>query len=125
MSAPESVADYIDAAPVTVQPMLRELRETIRAAAPDAEERISYGMPYYHLHGRLVYFRAHTHHIGLYPCSAEEAREVGLEQHVAAKATLQFALGQPLPLAAIRMLIEQRVARITANGAGRPRRKPA
>jgi uncharacterized protein YdhG (YjbR/CyaY superfamily) len=88
--------------------MLTELRETIRKAAPEADERISYGMPYYHLNGRLAYFQAHAHHIGLYPFTLEEARAVGLEQHVAAKATLQFPLDQPLPLAAIHKLIEQR-----------------
>lgn len=108
-SPPKNVADYIAAAPEAVQPMLRELRETIRAAAPEAEERISYGMPYYHLQGRLVYFRAHARHIGLYPCSPDEARAAGLGDHVAAKATLQFPLDQPLPLTEIRALLLQRV----------------
>src|SRR5579863_5172739 len=89
--------------------MLAALRETIRAAAPDADERISYGMPFYHLDGRLAYFQRHAHHIGVYPFSLEEARAVGLERYVAVKATLQFPLDQPLPLAAIGKLIEQRV----------------
>ena len=89
--------------------MLAELRATIRAAAPDADERISYAMPCYHVNGRLAYFQKHAHHIGLYPFTPDEARAVGLEQHIAAKATLQFPLDQPLPLAAIRKLIEQRV----------------
>ena len=101
--------------------MLRELRETIRAAAPAADERVSYGMPFYYLGGRLVYFKAHARHIGVYPCSADEARAVGLEQYLAAKATLQFPLDQPLPLGAIRMLIQNRVARVTANPAHPPR----
>ncbi len=88
--------------------MLTELRETIRKAAPEADERISYGMPYYHLDGRLAYFQAHSHHIGLYPFTLDEARAAGLEERVAAKATLQFPLDQPLPRAAIRRLVEQR-----------------
>jgi uncharacterized protein YdhG (YjbR/CyaY superfamily) len=112
---------YIAAAPEEAQPLLRELRETIRAAAPEAEERISYGMPYYELRGvRLTYFHAHTHHIGLYAFTAEDARAVGLEEHVAAKATLQFPMDQPLPRSAIRRLIEQRVqatgAKASRNG---------
>jgi uncharacterized protein YdhG (YjbR/CyaY superfamily) len=112
MSTPESVDDYIASAPESVRPMLRELRETIRSAAPEADERISYGMPYFHLHGRLAYFRAHARHIGLYPCTPEEARAAGLEQYMAAKATLQFPLDQPLPLPSIHELIRRRVARI-------------
>jgi uncharacterized protein YdhG (YjbR/CyaY superfamily) len=114
MTAPERVDDYIAAVPESVRPMLRELRETIRSAAPEADERISYGMPYFHLHGRLAYFRAHARHIGLYPFNADEARAVGLERYVAAKATLQFPLNQPLPLAAIDALIRQRVKRTEA-----------
>jgi uncharacterized protein YdhG (YjbR/CyaY superfamily) len=110
MSRPETVDDYIAGEPEDVQPLLRELRDTIRAAAPEAEERLSYGMPYFHLHGRLTYFQAHKNHIGLYAFTIEDARAVGLEQYASAKATLQFPLDQPLPLAAIRHLIERRVA---------------
>jgi uncharacterized protein YdhG (YjbR/CyaY superfamily) len=103
------VDEYIAGEPESLRPMLTELRDTIRAAAPEADERISYGMPYYHLNGRLAYFRTHAHHIGLYPFSLEEARAAGLEHLMAAKATLQLPLDQPLPLAAIRRVIEQRV----------------
>jgi uncharacterized protein YdhG (YjbR/CyaY superfamily) len=115
------VDGYIAAAPEGARPLLKELRETIRTAAPEAEERISYGMPYYHLHGgRLTYFQAHTRHIGLYAFTVEDARAVGLEQHMAAKSTLQFPLDQPLPTSAIRRLIEQRVkATATKSGASR------
>lgn len=120
VSAPRSVDEYIAAEPVSLRPMLTELRDTIRAAAPEAEERISYGMPYYHLNGRLAYFKAHAHHIGLYPFSLEEARAAGVEHLVAAKATLQLPLDQPLPLAAIRRVIEQRVkTRHAAAGTSR------
>jgi uncharacterized protein YdhG (YjbR/CyaY superfamily) len=109
VGTPIDVDAYIAGAPEATRPMLIKLRETIRLAAPEADERISYGMPYYHLHGRLTYFQAHTRHIGLYAFSPEEARAVGLEQHMSAKSTLQFSLDQPLPLAAIRNLVEHRV----------------
>jgi uncharacterized protein YdhG (YjbR/CyaY superfamily) len=110
MSAQPSVDSYIAAAPAAARPLLNELRNTIRAAAPDAAERISYGMPAYHLHGvRLTYFQANKGHIGLYAFTAEDARAVGLEHRMAARATLQFPLDQPLPTSAIRRLIEQRV----------------
>jgi uncharacterized protein YdhG (YjbR/CyaY superfamily) len=115
---PRDVDSYIAAAPEGARPLLKELRETICTAAPEAEELISYGMPYYHLHGvRLTYFQAHTRHIGLYAFSVEDARAVGLEQRMAAKSTLQFPLDQPLPTSAIRRLIKQRV-KATASKAG-------
>jgi uncharacterized protein YdhG (YjbR/CyaY superfamily) len=118
------VDGYIAAAPEGARPLLTELRETIRAAAPDAEEEISYGMPYYHLHGlRLTYFQAHTRHIGLYAFTVDDARAVGLEQHMAAKATLQFRLDQPLPTSAIRRLIEQRVTATATKGGAKASRK--
>ena len=122
VSAPKNVDDYIAGTPEAMRPMLAELRETIRAAAPEADERISYGMPFYHLDGRLAYFHKHAHHIGMYPFSVQEARAVGLEQYVAAKATLQFPLDQPLPLAAIRKLIEQRVKTKSARSGSTTRR---
>jgi uncharacterized protein YdhG (YjbR/CyaY superfamily) len=123
MSAPHSVDEYIAAAPEAVQPMLNELRETIRAAAPQADERISYNMPYYHLHGRLAYFQAHARHIGLYAFTLDDARAVGLEQHMSAKSTLHFPLDQPLPRTAIRRLIQERVRTNEAKGGETAARK--
>jgi uncharacterized protein YdhG (YjbR/CyaY superfamily) len=110
MGKPETVDEYIASSPADVQPLLRELRAAIRAAAPQAKEKLSYGMPYFHLNGRLTYFRVNAHHIGMYAFTLEDARAVGLEQYSAEKATLQFPLDQPLPVAAIRALVERRVA---------------
>ena len=115
---PRDVDAYIAAAPDAARPLLIELRKTVKAAAPDAAEGISYGMPYYSLNGvRLTYFQAHTRHIGLYAFNADDARAAGLEQHVAAKSTLQFPLDQPLPTSAIRRLVEQRVNATAQAGA--------
>jgi uncharacterized protein YdhG (YjbR/CyaY superfamily) len=124
MSATKSVDDYIASAPEPVQPMLSDLRRTIRSAAPHADERLSYGMPYYHLNGRVAYFQAHARHIGLYAFNLEDARAVGLEQYMTAKATMRFPLDQPLPLAAIRNLIERRVKTNDAKGGAKAARKP-
>ena len=96
--------------------MLKELRETIRTAAPEADEGISYGMPAYYLRGRLAYFQAHARHIGLYSFSLEDARGVGLEGNMSAKSTLRFPRDQPLPRAAIQKLIQQRVRSNRAKG---------
>jgi uncharacterized protein YdhG (YjbR/CyaY superfamily) len=117
---PVDVDSYIAGAPEEARSLLTELREIVRAAAPKAEERISYGMPAYHLLGtRLTYFQAHSRHVGLYAFSVEDARAVGLEGHLAAKSTLQFPLNQPLPAVAIRRLVEQRVAAINGAQASR------
>lgn len=99
---------YIAAAPRRAQPHLRQLRRLIRATAPAAEERISYGMPYYHLNGRLVYFAAHAQHVGLYALG-ETYKAAGLKRYVAGKGTLQFRFDEPLPAKEITALLEKRV----------------
>ncbi len=100
--------------------MLRQLRKTIRAAAPNAEERISYGMPFYEQRGRLVYFGGYEHHVALYaavPSNNLYAAE--LAKHMAARSTLKFAVGRPLPLALITRVVK---ARVKENEAGRRQR---
>ena len=103
------VDEYIAAAPTAAQPHLRRLRKLIKSAAPEAEERISYGMPYYHLHGRLVYFAVHTNHVGLYALGETHKAE-GLKRYVTGKGTLQFRFDESLPEAEITKLLRKRVA---------------
>jgi uncharacterized protein YdhG (YjbR/CyaY superfamily) len=101
---------YIEAAPVPAQPILRQLRHVIKSAAPNAEERISYGMPSYEYHGRLVYFAAFKTHIGLYAVGQEHdsyAKE--LSGFLSGKSTARFPIGQPLPVALIRRVVRARV----------------
>ena len=109
---------YIAAAPKAAQPLLRQVRQVIRTAAPEAEERISYRMPYYHYHGRLVYFAAHTNHVGLYALS-QTYRAAGLQRYVAAKGTLQFPYDEPLPVAKIAQLVKRRVRENERAAAGK------
>ena len=114
MNRSPEVDAYIAAAPKAAQPHLRALRKLIREAAPQAEERISYGIPFYDYQGRLIYFAAHKSHVALYPSG--DAR--GLEDYLAAKATLRFPLDRPLPLDRIKKLIEGRVkTRVAENEA--------
>jgi len=109
---------YIAAAPKSAQPKLRQLRKIIRAAAPDATERISYRMPYYDLHGRLVYFALHANHIGLYALGRTEELAAGkLKPYVSSKGTVQLPLGAPLPEADITRLVKRRVAQNKAAAA--------
>jgi len=104
--------------------MLRELRQAIKSAVPKAEEKISYQMPFYAYHGRLIYFAAHRNHVGLYPITGREkdlyAKE--LRPYLAAKATLQFPIGKPLPVALIKKVVKQRAR---DNEARTPASRPA
>ena len=110
-SAGEQAVDaYIAEAPKAVQPMLRQLRQAIKSAVPQAEEKISYRMAAYMHYGRLVYFAAHKNHVGVYPIIGREkelyARE--LKPYLAAKATLQFPVGRPLPIELIKKIVKER-----------------
>ncbi len=66
----QSIDEYIKAFPEDVQPILKGLREAIKAAAPGAGETISYGIPTFTLNGNLVHFAAYKNHIGFYPTSS-------------------------------------------------------
>ena len=111
MDTVKDVEEYIALAPGEVQGRLKELRATIRAAAPDAQERISYGMPYYEYKGRLVYFAHAKKHIGMYalktPVLEEYAEE--LKGRVTPKGTVHLPLNEELPVALVRKLVEAQV----------------
>jgi len=114
---PKDVAAYIAAAPKEVRGKLKELRSVIRKTAPAAEEKISYGIPYYAHHGRLVYFSLWKNHIGIYiptPVVAEHARE--LRSYETTSATIRFPLDKKLPVALIKKLVK---ARVKKNEAGK------
>lgn len=112
MKPVNNVDDYIAQAPEEVQARLQELRATIKAAAPDAEERISYGMPFYEYKGRLVYFQLWKKHIGLYALSHEvEEYKRELQGYVTDKGSLRFPLDEELPLALIEKLVQAKVSK--------------
>ena len=107
---PKDVDAYIAGTPKDLQRKLKELRTTIRKTAPDAKERISYGMPYYEHKGRLAYFQLWKTHIGLYvPTPVIEDHKSELKDYETAKATVRFPLNKKLPVALIRKLIKARV----------------
>ena len=66
----KTVDEYIYLQPKNIKPLLQQIRKTIKEAAPDAEELISYNMPGYKLKGMLVYFAAWKEHIGFYGASS-------------------------------------------------------
>jgi len=126
----KAVDAYIAAAPKTLQPALRQLRQAIKSAAPKAEEKLSYRMPFYAYHGRLIYFAAHRTHIGMYPIigSEKELYAEELKPYLAEKATLQFRIGEPLPIALVKKVVRERAkenkTRASATGAaGRTKKR--
>jgi uncharacterized protein YdhG (YjbR/CyaY superfamily) len=110
MKPAKNVDEYIAQAPIEVQEKLQELRAVIRTTAPCAEERISYGMPFYDYKGRLVYFQLWKKHIGFYiPTPVLEEHKSELEGYETTKATVRFPLDENLPLDLIKKLVEARV----------------
>lgn len=113
---PKDVDEYISLAPKEVQSKLKELRAAIRETAPTAVERISYGMPYYHYKGRLVYFAHAKAHIGLYiPTPIIEEHKKELAGYQTAKGTVRFPLDKKLPVALIRKLVKARMEKNDAK----------
>jgi uncharacterized protein YdhG (YjbR/CyaY superfamily) len=106
-----SIDEYIAGFPVEIQAKLQELRATIKAAAPDAEERISYQMPAFYLKGNLVYFAAFKNHIGFFPtASGVAAFKDELSSYKGSKGTVRFPLDKPLPLELIARMVKYRAA---------------
>ena len=107
---PESITEYINAAPKEAQKKLREMRACIRASAPGARESLKWGMPAFSYRRILVTFAAFKHHIGFYPTpSAVRAFAKDLTKFATAKGSIQFPLERPLPLPLIRRITAFRV----------------
>ena len=96
--------------------ILEKVRETIRTAAPDAGETISYKMPAFKQHGILVYFAAWTNHIGLYPpISGDKTLEKAVAPYAGPKGNLQFPLNEPIPYDLIERIVKLRVKQDTGT----------
>jgi uncharacterized protein YdhG (YjbR/CyaY superfamily) len=105
-----SIDEYIAGFPTDIQKKLKEMRATIRKAAPQAEEAIKYAMPTFVLNGNLVHFAAFKNHIGFYPTpSGIESFKKELSAYKGAKGSVQFPLDKPLPLALITKMVKFRI----------------
>ena len=108
----QSIDDYIETFPAQVQERLQAVRQTIRAAAPEATEKISYGIPTFALGGNLVHFAAFKKHLGFYPgAEAVVVFEAEMASYKRSKGTIQFPFDRPLPLDLIGKIVLFRVAR--------------
>ena len=106
-----TIDEYITMFPKEIQKKLEEMRATIKAAAPEAKEKISYQMPTFDLKGNLVHFGGHKNHIGFYPQpSGIEAFKNELSIYESSKGAVQFPLDKPLPLKLISKIVKFRVA---------------
>ena len=107
---PQSIEEYIRAAPAEVQDRLYQLHECIRAAAPGAIEGIKWSMPGYSYQKILVTFAVFKNHIGFYPMpSAIKAFSKELSKYKSAEGSVQFPLDKPLPLPLIKKMVKFRV----------------
>lgn len=112
--APTTIDEYIALYPDDVQQRLQTMRQTIRAAAPDADEGISYGVPVFKMKGKtLVNFGAAKNHVGFYPTPGAievfQAQIEGQGATLGGKGSVQFANDQPLPLALVTEIVKYRV----------------
>ena len=108
--APETVDQYIESSPSSVRSILKKIRQTVRSAAPNAEELISYRMPALKLNHILIYFAAFKDHIGIYPPILGDAVLMNqLKQYSGPKGNLKFPLHQPIPYDLIRKIVKFRV----------------
>ena len=107
----ESIDEYILNFPPEIQEILEMFRKVIKESAPDAEEKISYQMPTFVLHGNLVHFAAFKNHIGFYPTpSGIDAFKDELSEYQGAKGSIRFPLGKPMPYELISKIVKARVA---------------
>jgi uncharacterized protein YdhG (YjbR/CyaY superfamily) len=117
---PKDIETYIAQFPAEIQAILQKVRETIRRAAPDAEEVISYQMPAFRQQGILVYFAAWKQHIGLYPpISGDRSLEKATARYAGPKGNLQFPLDEPMPLKLIERIVKLRLKQNEAKAVAR------
>jgi uncharacterized protein YdhG (YjbR/CyaY superfamily) len=114
---PKTIDEYLAALSNDKRAALEKLRKAIKAAAPKAEEYISYGMPAFRLKGRpLVAFAAAANHCSFFPMSSSTVKDCKseLKQYSTSKGTIRFSIEKPLPASLVRRLVK---ARITENKA--------
>lgn len=108
---PKTVDEYITRAPQPIRDRLVQIRKSVKELAPEAQEKISYRIPYYALNGRLVYFAYFRNHINLtIMASGIEHFAKDLKEYHFGKGSIQFPHDKPLPMPLIRKVIKYRAA---------------
>ena len=120
--APTTIDEYIKEFPPRVRAILARIRRTVRDAAPEATEVISYRMPAFKLHGILIYFAAFKNHIGLYPPVSGDPKLVkAAARYAGEKGNLRLPLDEPIPYDLIRRIVLHRAKRDLAKPAAKAR----
>ena len=105
----KNIDEYIAQFAPDIQKRLEQMRATIRKAAPEAEEAISYAMPTFKLNGNLVHFAGYKNHLGFYPApDGIDAFKKELSKFKGAKGSVQFPHDEPLPLALVTKIVKFR-----------------
>jgi uncharacterized protein YdhG (YjbR/CyaY superfamily) len=110
---PRTIDEYLKNTQYDQRRALNKLRQTIRAAVPEAQERISYGIPAFRLNGRsLVFFAAWANHCAFYPGSSVVLKKFrdDLKNFQISKGTIRFSPDKPLPMALVKRLVKARMA---------------
>src|ERR1700685_1430580 len=116
---PKNIDEYIASFPPDVQEILERIRLTVRNAAPQAQETISYKIPTFRLNGVLVHFAAFKKHIGFYPPVRGDAKlQKAISTYAGEKGNLQFPLDQPIPYGLIERIVKLRVKQNSSKAAG-------
>jgi len=116
-SSPKSIDEYIKKYPKDIQAILQKIRVTIKRAAPDAKEAISYQIPTFKLGGNLVHFAAFIEHISFFPTSSGvEKFKKELEVFETSKGTIRFPLEKPIPYSLISKITKFRVKEAIDRG---------
>jgi len=108
----KTIDQYISTYPPKVKALLETLRKTIKQVAPDAGEIISYNMPAFKFYGRiLVYFAAHTKHVGFYPGNlvVNEVFKDDLIPYETSKGTVKFPFEKPIPVSLVKKIVKFRM----------------
>lgn len=120
-----TIDEYISQYPPEIREIMNTMRAAIKKAAPEAGEKISWGMATFVLHGNLVHFSAQKKHLGFHPApSAIEKFQSELSAYHCSKGTVQFPYGQPLPLELIDKMVRFRVAEQVAAEQAKKAPKP-
>jgi uncharacterized protein YdhG (YjbR/CyaY superfamily) len=112
----KTIDEYIARADETVRPKLEQIRRVIKAAAPEAQEAISYSMPAFKQNGVLVYFAAFRDHVGFFPTASGVANfKKELAEYDTSKGTIRFPLDKPIPFELIEKIVKFRVKENTGK----------
>lgn len=121
-AAHATVDEYIESFSPDIQNVLRAVRATVRGAAPQAEERISYRMPALFQNGAVVYYGAFKSHLGLFPPVEDPALLAKLARYAGPKGNLHFPYSEPMPHQLIAAVVLARVRSNAAKAAAKPSR---